>query len=144
MIWMRIEFFTVLGLNPSVLNTYGTPLIKLSKEEFETVSLVKDIPIYSLDNIVVDKANKAGIMQSKGDEIALIKMYDKLLNLWKINVTAVIPGFHARNKISNVFNNYLAIGADAYSLSMQKKTFNAIKSVMSKKRNTRRDSYEFR
>ena len=87
------------------------------------------IDVFSLPKIVVDKANRVGLMQRKTDEVAFLKIYDKFLNLWKVNVTAVIPGFHIRNKISNVFNNYLAIGSDAWSISMQKKSISTIKSV---------------
>ena len=39
------------------------------------------------------------------------KLYDKFTMLWKAHATAVNPGFHIRNVISNQFNNYLDIGS---------------------------------
>ncbi len=37
-----------------------------------------------------------------------VKFYDKLLNIWKVNVTGMFPAFHTRNFIGGTFNNWLA------------------------------------
>lgn len=37
-----------------------------------------------------------------------VKLYDKLLNFWKGAATYLNPGFHTRNMVSNIWQNYLA------------------------------------
>lgn len=37
-----------------------------------------------------------------------VKLYDKALNIWKVNVTGLFPAFHTRNFLGGTFNNWLA------------------------------------
>lgn len=61
----------------------------------------------------IDKFGKA----FTGDEATnqLLRAFDKAQNLWKASVTSIFPAFHGRNAISNVFLNFLDIGASAIS-----------------------------
>jgi hypothetical protein len=61
----------------------------------------------------IDKFGKA----FTGDEATnqLLRAYDKAQGLWKASVTSVFPAFHGRNALSNVFLNFLDIGASAIS-----------------------------
>ena len=45
----------------------------------------------------------------------LLRDFDKILNIWKASVTSIFPAFHGRNAISNVFLNFMDIGATAFS-----------------------------
>jgi hypothetical protein len=40
-------------------------------------------------------------------------MFDRFQSLWKLQNTVVTPGFHVQNSVSNMFQSYLDIGADA-------------------------------
>jgi len=45
----------------------------------------------------------------------MLRGYDKLNNFWKGSVTVLFPAFHFRNAISNVMQNFLDIGVNAFS-----------------------------
>ncbi len=51
----------------------------------------------------------------QGDEITskVFENYDKILKYWKASMTSIFPMFHGRNAISNVFQNFLDLGAQA-------------------------------
>jgi uncharacterized protein YbjQ (UPF0145 family) len=57
-----------------------------------------------------------------GDEATnnLLRAYDGIQNLWKASVTSIFPAFHGRNAISNVFLNFLDIGAGALNPAQHK------------------------
>ena len=61
----------------------------------------------------IDKFGKAFIDDVPTNQ--LLEAFDKVQNLWKASVTSIFPAFHGRNAISNVFLNYLDIGASALS-----------------------------
>lgn len=59
----------------------------------------------------IDKFGKAFI--DDGATNKLLEAFDKAQGLWKASVTSIFPAFHGRNAISNVFLNFLDIGASA-------------------------------
>lgn len=115
-----------------VQRTYNKSLIKVSGEEFVKMSEVFDkyaqrIPsAYDIPEYLALKAENLGFTQQMKDTDAFIKMYDKFTTLWKNAVTVATPGFHIRNKFSNVFQNYLAVGGEIFN----SKTRRAVKQIM--------------
>lgn len=61
----------------------------------------------------IDKFGKA--FTSDEATNAMLRAFDEAQNLWKASVTSIFPAFHGRNAISNVFLNFLDIGASAIS-----------------------------
>lgn len=52
--------------------------------------------------------------------VALLRGYDKVLNFFKGSVTVLFPAFHARNAVSNVSQNFLDVGINAFNPVMHK------------------------
>lgn len=82
--------------------------------------------IKQLNTAIIDKSNQARLLQLQKDNSRFLQIYDKFTHFIKINQTSVMPSFHGRNKISNTFNNWLQIGADAVDVDFQRNAFKAI------------------
>lgn len=54
-----------------------------------------------------------------------VRMYDKVLNWWKMSVTGMRPQFYITTLIGNIFNNYLAGMTSPKSLGMYTKALKA-------------------
>lgn len=87
---------------------------------------IQDPQIKQLQNAMIEKANMSRQLQITRDSSDLLTMYDKFTHFVKLQQTAVLPGFHARNKQSNLFNNWLAVGQDATRVDFQKSAYNAL------------------
>ena len=83
--------------------------------------------IKQVNNAIVQKANQARKLQILKDNNAFLDLYDKITHFMKLNQTTVLPSFHARNKLSDMFNNWLEIGNDAIDIDFQKKTLDVMK-----------------
>ena len=141
----KIKVYKELGIAEEILDTIPVPLIELDKNTFKKVLPYADgLPIYGVNNIMVDKANKLAMVQRAKDVNTLLKLHDKFLYLYKMNVTAVLPGFHARNKFSNMFQNYLDVGSEAIHPKNQKQASDILlgKDGFIKARNGKKISYE--
>jgi len=77
------------------------------------------LQIKQVNEAIVEKANRMRKIQILKDNHAMLVLWDKVLHLIKLNQTTVIPAFHARNKLSNTFNNWLLIGKDAVDPELQ-------------------------
>ena len=75
---------------------------------------------------MIEKTNMARELQITRDSSKLLTIYDKFTHFVKLQQTAVLPGFHARNKQSNMFNNWLAVGNDATNIDFQKSAYRAL------------------
>ena len=86
-----------------------------------------DVPqIKQVHEVVADKVNQARKIQIIKDQNRMLMLYDKMTHFIKLNQTTVLPSFHARNKISNTFNNWIVTGNDALNWDMQKSSFLAM------------------
>lgn len=116
-----------MGLNPKVLDEISTPMVELSNEQITKIQQIRPDLIKEVNDVIVQKANQSRKLQMMKDNSRFLQLYDKFTHLIKLNQTTVLPSFHIRNKMSNTFNNWLNIGADAFNPEFQKKTFLAMK-----------------
>lgn len=115
-----------LGFSANALDEKATPMLELTREQIEKLKphgIAKEV-----NDAIVDKANQARKLSQAKDESRALQLYDKFLHFMKLNQTSVMPSFHVRNKASNVFQNWLGVGRDAFDLKMQRDTFLASKS----------------
>jgi len=101
-------------------------LDRISKN-IDTLNNFRNPEIKQMNSAIIDKANQARLLQIQKDNSRFLQIYDKFTHFIKINQTSVLPSFHARNKMSNTFNNWLEVGADAVDVDFQRTAFRAIK-----------------
>ena len=97
------------------------------KNKLSKYDEIGEMQIKSVNDAIVQKANQSRKLQIEKDHSRFLQIYDKFTHLIKLNQTTILPSFHARNKYSNTFNNWLAIGGDAVNVDFQKKSFMAMK-----------------
>ena len=116
-----------MGLDYAILDELSTPMIELSEEQISKVLKIRPDIVKQVNEAIVQKANQARKIQIAKDQSRFLQLYDKFTHLIKLNQTTVLPSFHARNKISNTFNNWLGVGSDAVNVEFQKQAFKAMK-----------------
>lgn len=105
-----------LGLDKAVLKGETTPLIHLTDEQIKAFekngmgSILRQV-----NTQTVDKANQTKKLIMERDEKALLKVYDKFMTFFKLNQTTILPSFHIRNKMGNIFQGYLGVGSDVFN-----------------------------
>lgn len=85
------------------------------------------LQIKQVNQAIIEKANQARKLQIAKDQNRFLQLYDKVLHGIKITQTSMMPAFHMRNKISNLFNSALGIGNDVFDVEFHKKTWEAIR-----------------
>lgn len=85
------------------------------------------LQIKQVNQAIIEKANQARKLQIAKDQNRFLQLYDKMLHSIKITQTSMMPAFHVRNKISNLFNSALGIGNDVFDVEFHKKTWEAIR-----------------
>lgn len=98
------------------------------EETFKKIARLKAPQIVQVNDAIVQKANQARKIQINRDHNRLLDLYDKFTHFVKLNQTVVVPAFHTRNKMSNMFNNFLQIGRDAVSVKNQSDVYKVIRS----------------
>lgn len=124
---MKMRLFTALDHADSVGDTVDVDRISRILKRFDELDNLSSPQIKQVNNTIVEKANQARKLQIIKDNNDFLSIYDKVTHFMKLNQTAVLPAFHARNKLSNMFNNWLEIGYDAINLDFQKKALNVMK-----------------
>ena len=125
--WFDRETINVLKqfhLPPNILDEIATPMVELSEKQvkaLEPLGIVKQV-----NDAIVMKANQARKLQIAKDQSRFLQLYDKFLHFMKLNQTTVMPSFHIRNKLSNMYLNWLGVGRDALNPRMQR---DALKTV---------------
>lgn len=108
------QVLNYLGFNGDDIDSLVLPLIEVTPEQFTKMKAhIDDVHVDSLPEVMFNYINKSGKMQYKNDTKALLKLFDKYQYLYKLQVTAVNPGFHFRNYYSNQFQNWLDVGYEA-------------------------------
>jgi len=77
--------------------------------------------VRNMDQSVLNHFNQLSKYQKAEGIQHMLDAYDKMLHLWKLNVTVVNPSFHARNALGNSFNSYLDIGIKSFDFKQKKK-----------------------
>ena len=93
------------------------PLLELTPKQIE--ALTPSGLVYQMSEALTGSANNARKIKMAKDEHKLLQIYDKFLHFIKLHQTALMPAFHIKNKYSNAFQNYLAVGADAVNPRLQ-------------------------
>jgi hypothetical protein len=117
------EFF---GFDAKILDEKATPMIELTSKQVAHLS--KTGIAKQINEVIVNKANQARKLSIAKDESDALKLYDKFLHFIKLNQTTIMPSFHIRNKFSNMFQNWLGVGRDAFDPKMQRDAFQAVNS----------------
>lgn len=105
-----------LGFTETILDNYKAPLIEITNENLRNfMPYAEELKFFSLPPSIYEYANKMGKIQLENDTNSLLNIYDRFLHLYKLNVTAVSPGFHVRNAISNYFQNWLDTGSEVFN-----------------------------
>lgn len=109
------------GLPKNALHDLSTPMIELDEKQakFMYDTYGENSDVFDVNDMIVDKANQSRKYQIMKDNNNMLNMFDKFTHFIKLNQTTVNPGFHIRNKIGNMFNNWLAIGTDAVNPKFQ-------------------------
>lgn len=118
-LWNSLTKSTIqqLGLPPNILDDIATPMVELTQEQ--VARLAPHGVVKQVNDAIVMKANQARKLQIAKDQNRFLQMYDKFLHWTKLNQTTVMPSFHVRNKISNMYNNWLGVGRDAVNPRLQ-------------------------
>ena len=117
----QIELLRAMGMTTD--NVYNKMMIEVPGSQVEKLLNASkrygktNITIWDLPESIAQEARSKGYTELIQEEANWLKVYDKCLNLWKQNATVLNPGFHLRNKFSNVFQNYLANGMEAIKSS---------------------------
>lgn len=110
------------NLPRAALTDLSTPMIEVTEDQAKYMANAfgDSHEVYSVNDLIVDKANQSRKYQIQKYNNQLLNIFDKFTHFIKLNQTTVMPGFHVRNKIGNMFNSYLAIGQDAINPKFQK------------------------
>lgn len=118
------------GIDLEDASSWGKPVVELNEKQAQMIAqdLGVESRIKNVHYAQMDTFNHARDVEIARKSNQILNAYDKFLQLWKLNVTAIIPGFHARNFVSNQFQNFLKIGSDITDVELQVAATKAIKS----------------
>lgn len=98
----------------------NTSRIQAIQKQMEEIQTFTPYQVVQVNDVIVEKANQARKIQIAKDKNRFLQMYDKFLHFMKLNQTTVVPSFHIRNKLSNMYLNWLGVGKDAVDMKLQK------------------------
>jgi len=76
---------------------------------------------FQISNNILDRTNVLSRTQKMEQQHAMLTLYDKFLNLWKLNNSLIAPSFHVQNSVSNAFQSFLGVGEDAFNIRQIKR-----------------------
>ena len=99
------------------------PLQQLNDAQIEYVRDKLKLKVYEAPEEILKRTN----ILSRAQHIQLtnetLNLYDRLLTIWKLNNTLIMPGFHLQNAVSNAFQSFLAISEDALNPKKLKRAY---------------------
>jgi endonuclease YncB( thermonuclease family) len=117
-----------LGLTKETVGKLATPLMELTPDQIAKFNTTNPALMRQVNDAIVQKANQARKIQLGRDMNSFLRIYDKFTHWFKLNQTTVMPSFHARNKMSNMFLNWLAVGNESFKWRNQRDAWKAITS----------------
>lgn len=100
----------------------------LTDEQAMFLQSLKDtIKITQYDDNIVNRTNILSRTQKADMTNKLLRLYDGFLQKWKIGNTLFSPAFHVQNALSNAFQSFLGIGADAFNVSKVKRAYDVMR-----------------
>lgn len=108
--------------------TFGpnVPVQKLNDKQAEYLSSI-GAEISQVSDDISNHVNVLSRTQKEQLQSNFLNMYDRLMQIWKVNNTIVHPGFHLQNSVSNAYQSFLAIGEDALNMKKIRKAWNVFK-----------------
>lgn len=107
------EVLDTLKISKNIKDTFK-PIVELDADAFVRLkNMDNSFKAFTMPKLLAEDVNKSGKILYDELSNPLLNMYDKFLQSFKVNATAVNPGFHIRNFISNQFQNFLNVGIKA-------------------------------
>lgn len=135
------EVIESLSIDPKILDEYKMPMVKLEGEALEKLNSVG--LVRQMSKQIVEEANSARMLQIQRDNSRMLQIYDKFTIWLKAMQTAVMPAFHIRNFQGNLFQNWLAVGAEAFNPKTIKQTFEVSRRIQDRDWLAQLDPIEF-
>lgn len=114
-----LEAMAHLGFDEKMLKDHALPMIELTPQQVKHLTDMGSSLPRQVNSITVDKLNQSRRLIIERDESNALKMYDKFLTWFKLNQTTIMPSFHVRNKLGNIFQGWLGVGRDVFNPRFQ-------------------------
>lgn len=116
------------GFTDRDLGEIATPMLEINEQQFKGLKNLHPDSVAAVNDAIVQRANQSRKIQLYRDTHRMLKLYDKFTHWFKIQQTAVMPSFHLRNKMSNIFLHWLAVGSDAFNIDMHSQAIKTFRS----------------
>lgn len=114
-----LEAINHLGFTEKQLKEHATPMLELTKEQVKHLNDMGSPLPRQVNTMTIDKLNQARRLTIERDEHNALKVYDKFMTWFKLNQTTIMPSFHVRNKLGNLFQGWLGVGRDVFNPKFQ-------------------------
>lgn len=116
---------------PELMFADNLAFLDLTEEQAKTLSKYcsknRPVELYNMDDYVFSQMNKYTREQLSSIQSGVVKLFDSLQTQWKLLNTIIMPGFHIQNAVSNAFQSFLGVGADAFNPKKIKLAYNIVR-----------------
>ena len=86
-----------------------------------------NVNVFQISDSILDRTNVLSRTQKLEQQSSFLRLFDRFQSIWKMNNSMVVPSFHAQNSLSNAYQSFLAIGADAFNIRQIRKAADIIR-----------------